>query len=366
MRSILTLAVLICVVISGRAQFFAPSGSTTIQTTSNGMYGINATGVAQSPFPQFTFEVVGSTAVTGQMIRNTSSTGYTTFRLYNNQNNLFRALELAYSGSSFASPLIYGGVASGEMASISTTGSYPLMFGTSNTMRMTIAGNGNIGVGTNNPQQQFEVVNGNRAVSFNNAIAGVTTGGILAISRADDGMKTMYLGPSAAPADDNVIYGSGGGAELRLVSGGLASGGFGFYINMDNSTAFASTRPTPVMKIDGLGNVGIGDPTPDAKLAVNGTVRSKEVLVTTTGGWPDYVFNPDYKLPTLKEVRSYIDQHHHLPEVPSLTEVEQAGVKLGEMNALLLKKIEELTLYVIEQQSQMEAMQEQINEMKRK
>ncbi len=63
---------------------------------------------------------------------------------------------------------------------------------------------------------------------------------------------------------------------------------------------------------------------------------------------PDYIFAHDYKLPTLEQLRSYIEQNHHLPEVPSAKEMEADGLKVGEMNLLLLKKIEELTLYVIE------------------
>ena len=102
------------------------------------------------------------------------------------------------------------------------------------------------------------------------------------------------------------------------------------------------------MKIDGNGNVGIGNPNPDAKLAVSGQVHAQEVKVSITVPGPDYVFDKEYKLTSLEDIKTYIDQNKHLPEVPSATEVEKNGVNLGEMNALLLKKIEELTLYVIE------------------
>ncbi len=341
MRSVTALLMLMVVAFAANAQLFTPTG--TVSTGTNSSIGINTS------TPQFPLELVGW----GQLIRNAGTNTYTTFRMYNNQNSALRALEFDYASSDFTGQLVNGGV-TGEAGALTTTGAYPLMFGTNNTARMTIGSSGNVGIGTNNPAQQFEVVNGVRAVSFNNAISGVTTGGILAISRPGDGMKTMFFGPSAAPATDNVIYGSGGGAELRLVSGGFTSGGFGFYINMTNSTAFASARPTPVMKIDGLGNVGIGDDTPDAKLAVNGTVRSKEVIVTTTGGWPDYVFGATYKLPSLASVEKFIHENQRLPEVPSASEVEKNGQNVGNMNALLLKKIEELTLYVINQQKEIE------------
>jgi hypothetical protein len=96
------------------------------------------------------------------------------------------------------------------------------------------------------------------------------------------------------------------------------------------------------------GNVGIGTYSPDAKLAVKGTVHAQEVKVDLSVPGPDYVFNSDYNLLSLEEIKTYIDQYKHLPEVPSAKEMEANGVQLGEMNMLLLKKIEELTLHMIE------------------
>ncbi len=97
------------------------------------------------------------------------------------------------------------------------------------------------------------------------------------------------------------------------------------------------------------GNVGIGTPSPDATLTVKGQIHAQEVKVDLNGAIaPDYVFNKDYQLTSLDSIKNYIDQNKHLPEVPSAKEMEKNGVQLGEMNMLLLKKIEELTLYVIE------------------
>jgi hypothetical protein len=81
-------------------------------------------------------------------------------------------------------------------------------------------------------------------------------------------------------------------------------------------------------------------------------VHAQEVKVDLSVPGPDYVFNSDYNLLTLEEIQTYIDKNKHLPEVPSAKEMEANGVQLGEMNMLLLKKIEELTLYLLEQQKQ--------------
>lgn len=106
-----------------------------------------------------------------------------------------------------------------------------------------------------------------------------------------------------------------------------------------------------MMPADGIwnasGNVGIGTTTPIDKLSVNGRIRAQEVKVENAN-WPDYVFKKSYSLSPLQEIEKHIQQNGHLPGIPSAAEVKQSGVNLGEMNAKLLEKIEELTLYVIE------------------
>lgn len=98
-------------------------------------------------------------------------------------------------------------------------------------------------------------------------------------------------------------------------------------------------------------NVGIGTLSPDEKLTVKGKIHTQEVRVDMAGPLvPDYVFGSDYKLKTLEEVDNYIKKNNHLPEIPSAQEIEKNGLMLAEMNMSLLKKVEELTLYVIEQE----------------
>ncbi|CAM1344836.1 cell wall anchor protein [Tenacibaculum amylolyticum] len=105
------------------------------------------------------------------------------------------------------------------------------------------------------------------------------------------------------------------------------------------------------------GNVGIGTADPGSwKLAVNGKIRAKEIKVET--GWADFVFYDNYNLPTLEEVENHIKEKGHLKDIPSAKEVEENGIYLGEMDSKLLQKIEELTLYTIEQEKKIKAQED--------
>lgn len=111
------------------------------------------------------------------------------------------------------------------------------------------------------------------------------------------------------------------------------------------------------------GRVGIGGVSyPENALEVNGTIRAKEIKVET--GWADFVFAPDYNLPSLREVESHIKEHRHLPGIPTEAEVKKNGANLGEMNVKLLQKVEELTLYMIQQNKEIEVLKEKISNLK--
>ena len=107
-----------------------------------------------------------------------------------------------------------------------------------------------------------------------------------------------------------------------------------------------------VMRITPDGNIGIGTNAPQSELAVKGTITSMKVKVTQTG-WADYVFDSSYQLLPLPQVEKFIQENRHLSEVPSAAEVKKDGLDLGDNQVVLLKKIEELTLYIIQQNKEL-------------
>jgi hypothetical protein len=116
------------------------------------------------------------------------------------------------------------------------------------------------------------------------------------------------------------------------------------------------------------GGIGIGTNNLGTnKLAVEGNIAARGVIVTLQNPFPDYVFESNYKLRPLANLESYINQNKHLPGIPSAAEVEKnGGIELGQMNTKLLEKIEELTLYVIELKKENEQMKEDIKKLSKK
>ncbi|WP_294959862.1 tail fiber protein [uncultured Flavobacterium sp.] len=139
-----------------------------------------------------------------------------------------------------------------------------------------------------------------------------------------------------------------GGSYIRLLDCAMQ-------FNVVNSVG----EDKQVMSINTSGNVGIGTLNPDTKLAVKGTIHSQEVKVDMEG-WSDFVFKKEYNLPTLEQVQKHIAEKGHLENIPSEEEVLKNGINLGEMNAKLLQKIEELTLYIIQQEKKSNAQAIQI------
>ncbi|CAH0277686.1 MULTISPECIES: ELKS/Rab6-interacting/CAST family protein [unclassified Pedobacter] len=113
------------------------------------------------------------------------------------------------------------------------------------------------------------------------------------------------------------------------------------------------------------GNVGIGILNPNEKLAVNGTIRAREVKVETTN-WPDYVFEEGYNIGTLKGLESYIKTNKHLPDMPTAKEIEANGLELGKVLNIQQKKIEELTLHLIEKDKQIDLLLKRMDALENK
>jgi len=130
---------------------------------------------------------------------------------------------------------------------------------------------------------------------------------------------------------------------------------------------------TEQFSLDINGRIGIGTTTPSQKLEVvgnalvTGEVRTKKIRVSTTpNSWPDYVFEPGYKTFSMAELEAFIMENKHLPEVPSAKEVEANGQDVGAVQTILLKKIEEMTLQMIEMNKRLEKLEEENAALKKK
>ncbi|HRK55439.1 MAG TPA: tail fiber protein [Cyclobacteriaceae bacterium] len=192
--------------------------------------------------------------------------------------------------------------------------------------------NKNVGIGTSNPQGSLDIKSAEPTIYLN--------GGEFGAIRGNE--ATWLLGYGGPQGSEDISIGTQDNTGSRTIT--FATGG------------------TAKMKILSNGNVGIGTTTPDSKLTVKGTIHTQEVKVDLNGSVaPDYVFEKDYTLTSLEELKSYIDQNKHLPEVPSAQQMEEEGINLKEMNLLLLKKVEELTLHLLNQEDEIEILKQKVN-----
>lgn len=226
---------------------------------------------------------------------------------------------------------------------------------------------GNVGIGTTTPSEDLHIYDatgpsklvlespfssGNRTIG-NYDIVNSTSGDLLRIVlRLKNGNHEMVQSAYSSSRDAWIPY-----MYLNYTTGKY---------EMRTGITEAEFKNQGNILFNNLGSVGIGTGATipaGAKLAVAGKINCKEVEVTLTG-WADYVFSEDYNLRLLSEVETFIKENKHLPGVPNEAEVLENGLRIGEMNTILLVKIEELTLYMIDLKKENEVMKSQINELK--
>ncbi|WP_281232428.1 hypothetical protein [Flavobacterium gelatinilyticum] len=223
--------------------------------------------------------------------------------------------------------------------------------------QFTIMDTGNVGIGTNIPFSKLSI---NGSLTLNGGLTNTKERPAIARGTLTNGEIRAYSSTGNA-YDDGFLRLSAGGGTNAITKSYIDLSGYSTVPDMNRNIVFG-TFGLERMRIDLDGNVGIGTQNPKNKLDVNGTIHSKEVKVDIDFPAPDYVFANDYNLRSLPEVEKYIKENNHLPEIPSAKEIEKNGIHLAEMNMALLKKIEELTLYAIEQQKNSDQLMKIIQE----
>lgn len=224
-----------------------------------------------------------------------------------------------------------------------------------------------LGTASNNHSLSF-VTGGTNTRMFINA-----ANGNIAIGNNTDPQARLHI-KAEGTQDAGILLeasGTGKSAGIFFTKSAVNIG----TLDKDQPIAFFTAGTDLKMKITPEGNVGIGVASPQYKLQVAGTAKFDNQVVIDAGGlyvngevkakkfhasispFPDFVFEPSYKLLSINEVESFINENGHLPGVPNAAQVEQNGIELGEMNALLLQKIEELTLYIIAQDKKIQALE---------
>ncbi len=216
---------------------------------------------------------------------------------------------------------------------------------------------GNVGVATSTPRATFDNAKFVSAGGLATVMARLQEGdyageGTFLGVRGFETQNQAFQNKSFAL--EHNFYGVTNSA-INFYRGGSVTGGY---------LTFSTYHNIERMRIDRDGNVGIGLANPSERLTVNGKVKAREIRVDASN-MPDYVFEQKYWNMPLPKLEKYLQINKHLPGIPSAQEFQQNGLELGEMSKLLLKKIEELTLHVIEQDKQIRLQGKEINRLKK-
>jgi hypothetical protein len=237
---------------------------------------------------------------------------------------------------------------------------------------------GPIGIGTKSPAAPLHIANGMQQITF--ATGTCASGYILSMGVNDDGINinnNSYVRGFNFKNGNGLLFSINQGGVVRATGlvaffgpGSLAenvdnTSKRGLYVDNGSSSDWTlltlQNAAGVQMRVAGNGNVGIGTLNPKGyKLAVAGTIGGRSVKVTQET-WADFVFHRDYKLPALSEVADYIEKNAHLPGIPTESEVKENGIDLGEMNKLLLQKVEEQMLYIIQLSKQVQELSQKVN-----
>lgn len=197
----------------------------------------------------------------------------------------------------------------------------------------------------------------NRDITFytgtGNIIMFPSSGGNVGIGTNDPTAKLNVVGDIRIPYDNRIYF---GGPWIQGYQVGGGYGGLKFYGNGGGEDHLG-------IAVDASGRVGIATDNPQSELAVNGTITAKEIIVTLDG-WSDFVFANNYRPMPLNRLEKYIKRNKSLPGIPKEKEVLKGGVNLGDMQAKLLAKVEELTLYVINQNKEISELRKENEELK--
>jgi len=264
-------------------------------------------------------------------------------RSYIGYDGTFGALRIATSDIS--KPIVFGN---------------SLTAGTGEIMRLT--GSGSLGIGTNSPSAKLHVNSSLTETAIKIGSPNVSGNINVPVGASTGGYNLDFYTWRDIQVDQI-------GARIRAERINSYQPNNALVQSMDlvfsTSTGGIQTELTEKLRINSTGNVSIG--TSDAKgyrLAVNGNILATEIKVQAAP-WPDYVFSKNYNLPALQSIEKHIKKEGYLPDMPSAKEVESNGINVGEMNAKLLKKIEELTLYIIDQNKELLNQKDQLNNLKK-